>query len=106
MFEIVDEIVQAERQAEQIVSDARAEAEKIRSTFDTEEREALDNAREEAAQILRERVEAARTEASERLDAELSADETADQFMDAHAGRVEDATDRVVSFLLTPEYER
>jgi V/A-type H+-transporting ATPase subunit G/H len=106
MFEIVDEIVQAERQAEQIVSDARAEAEEIRSSFDAEERDALGEAREEAAQILRERVDAARDEAQKRLEAALSRERSAEQYMDAHADRVEDALNRVTELLLTPEYER
>jgi vacuolar-type H+-ATPase subunit H len=106
MFEIVDEIVQAERQAEKIVSEARSEAEQIRSAFDAEEREALAEAREEAAEILRERVDTAREEAEKRLQDVLSSERSAAEYMEAHADRVQAAVERVTEFLITPEYER
>ena len=106
MFEIVDDIVEAERQAEKIVSDARAEAEQVRSAFDQEERQALEEAQQEATRILKERVDAARKDADRRLEEALAADKTADQFMDAHPDRVEQAVDRVVELLLTPEHEQ
>jgi vacuolar-type H+-ATPase subunit H len=106
MFEIVDEIVQAERQAEKIVSDARNEAEEIRSSFDAEEREALAAARHEAAQILRDRVDAAREQADARLQEALSRERSAEEYMEAHAERVETAVERVTELLTTPEYER
>lgn len=106
MFEIVDEIVQAERQAEQIVSEARKEADEIRSSFDAEERDALAKAREEAAEILRQRVDTAREEADERLQNALSSEKSAEQYMEAHADRVREAVERVTELLTTPEYER
>lgn len=106
MFEIVDEIVRAERQAEQIVSEARTEAEEIRSSFDAEERDALADAQQEAARVLRERIDTAREEADERLRQALSAERSAEQYMEAHPRRVAEAVDRVVDLLLTPEYTR
>ncbi|MGM0675360.1 MAG: hypothetical protein ACQETQ_11745 [Spirochaetota bacterium] len=106
MFEIVDEIVQAERQAEQIVSEARDEAEKIRSTFDAEEREALSRAREEATETLRKRIETVREEEHRRLQETLSADESGEQFLRRNPERVGEAVDRIIELLVTPEYER
>lgn len=106
MFEIVDEIVQAERRAEQIVSEARDEAEKIRSDFDAEEREALSNAREEAAEILRRRVESAREEENRRLQEALSAQESGEQFLQRHPDEVDKVVDRITELLIIPEHER
>ncbi|MFW5797147.1 MAG: hypothetical protein ACOCXE_01430 [Spirochaetota bacterium] len=106
MFEIVDEIVQAEKQAEQIVSDAKKEAEEIRTAFDAEERQVLAEAREEAARQTRERLDRARKEADERRRAALAEELSAEQYLEAHAERAQRAVDRVVDLLVRPEYER
>ena len=102
MLHIVEDILEAERNAERIVKSARDEVERIRAQADREATELLAKTREETRQRTRQETEEARRSAADRIKRLLEAEEIkADAFPDEHSSEIARIVDDVVDLVIS-----
>lgn len=107
MLEILDEILNAEREAEEMVAAARKRAAELKRNAEAQLNQELNDAREAARERFQERVAQAHKEAERRKSSELAGLENdAETFMSEHADSVDQAVRRVVEILTTPEFRQ
>ena len=105
MEQIVARILEAEKEAEGVLQQARAKAAEVRSQADAQSEEHLKRAREEAhsrvqaaLQRVRDETEQSRRQALERIEQDNS------RFIEAQRETIQRTADRVLQLLLQPEF--
>ena len=105
MREVVDEILKAEKEARDVVSQAREKAEKIRADAEEEYNAKMASGRAEAQKLIRDRLAAARLEMESR-EAELArrAEGERERYRTRHHTQIERLAASIVSRLVVPEH--
>ena len=107
MEEIIKRIVQAEKNAEKLLEDARARESKLRARVEQESAERLEKARLESKENLERKVEDARKKGkSDFNEAVRNAEESSQDFQNQNQERLENITEKIVGLVVTPEYDR
>lgn len=104
MLEIIDKVLKAEQEAEQIVSQAKEETSKATNEFEQEEREQLQQTRSQADQKSRNRLDEIRSELRDQYDTAISeAQDRAEAYVHDHDAAVRRAISRTVDLLTQTE---
>jgi vacuolar-type H+-ATPase subunit H len=105
--EIVGKILEAEKEAEQLVQEARTHAAELRAGSDSESEKTLGDARERARQRIQEAIGKARSDAEAERERKLAQIEAEGQrFLEEHAEGIGRAAEKIVSLLVQPEYRK
>lgn len=105
--EIVDEVLEVEKKAEEIVKKARETASVSKNNLDTESEEKIKAARNEAQKYIKESVKKAKEEAvSKYKRAILEAERKNQIFIKENEHNIQAVTEDIVKFIITPEYLR
>jgi vacuolar-type H+-ATPase subunit H len=100
MLEIIEDVLQAEEEADRIVREARQEAARIRNEFSEEESRRVREAQASADQRLREQLAAIRNESDARVaETELRLRENARVFAPERLAGMEEAVARSVRLI-------
>ncbi len=105
MQEIVTKVLEAEKEAEATIQEARSKAGEIRAQADREVEAKLQEAREQASKRSQEILEKARNQA--RAEYEKSVQQTRDEnqaFFHSHDEEINRAVEAVVSLIIAPEW--
>ena len=106
MKEVLQEILDAEKEAEEKVKQAREDAAKIRREADERCEEILKNAREEAHGVAREIATRAEEAVEKEYRAELEkAEENKNRFIEEESGRIDALVDRLTGMILSGTLE-
>ncbi|MHC4887103.1 MAG: hypothetical protein ACYTGH_18655 [Planctomycetota bacterium] len=107
MQEIVTKVLAAEKEADETLRQARAEATNIRNKAETESAAIVDAACEEAQELIRAKVVAAREEAKTTREASIAAAEAeGEQLLAERAPSIEKTISRVITRLTQPEFSQ
>ena len=106
MLEILNEILEAERRAEETVKQAREEAAKLSGAAEAEVSRTLTEARERARESYQDAINEARSRAEKSRQDEDRISTDADAFMESRKDAISEAVDRITDRILTPEYRR
>jgi vacuolar-type H+-ATPase subunit H len=105
--EVIEQILDTEKDAERAVEQAHASAAELRSKADAEAADLLAHAREDAQLILRNEAQRARDAAKAARDVLVGkAEEENARFLERQERNVGRLVDAVVRVLLTPEHAR
>ena len=105
MQEIVTKVLEAEKEAEQRLQEARAKAAEIRGQADREVQAKLQEAREQATRRSHEIVEQARQQAKEEYEQALQqAREDNREFFRDHDDQLDRAAEAVVELITVPQW--
>ncbi len=107
MQEIVNKVLEAEQQADQVLAKAREEAAALRAAADAETTRSLQEAREQAHRLVQESLARTQEEAErERRETIRGAEEEADRFIERKREALEQVVDLVVSLIVAPEFQK
>ena len=107
MQEIVNKVLEAEQQADQLLAKAREEAAALRAAADAETARNLQEAREQAHRLIQENIAQTREEAErEHRETIRAAEEEAGRFIERKREALEQVVDRVVALIIAPEFEK
>ena len=107
MEEIIGRIIEAEKNAEKILKDARTRESELRTRVERESVERLDRARREAKRRFEEKVGEAREKGRKTLEEAIrTAEEKSREFQDRNRKRMEEIAEKVVRLIVSPEHER
>ena len=105
MQEIVTKVLEAEQEAEQLLSDARKKAAELRAAADAEAAGRLQEARLAAQTLIQETLARTRAEAeAERARTVRQAELEAERFLQENQEALERVEGEVVALVITPEY--
>ena len=106
MKERIDEVLAAEKEAEELLAGARRRADEIRQAAETEAADAARAAREQAEADTRAAVERAEREADERSRREIAAAEAeGDAALAANRAGMDQLVDRLVALVARPRHK-
>jgi vacuolar-type H+-ATPase subunit H len=107
MQEIVDEVLQAEQMAEQIVKSARQKSMEMKTASENELSERVKKAREDAQKFIQEAVIEAKEKAREDYENAVKKDEEKNlDFYKKNEEKVKLIIDEIIHLIITPEYSR
>lgn len=107
MRDIVEQVLETEKRAEQIIQQARARETEIRNTAETESGRIVQQARADAQRLLLEEASRARQEADLEYRQAVQQVESANAgFLERNRSKIESAVERVIALLAAPEYPR
>jgi V/A-type H+-transporting ATPase subunit G/H len=105
MQEIVTKVLEAEKEAQQRIQEARNKAGEIRAQADQEVQGKLEQAREQAGRRAQEIVEQARSQAQAEYDKTLQqSKEENELFFEQHEEKIDRAAEAVMQLITTPEW--
>jgi vacuolar-type H+-ATPase subunit H len=105
MQEIVNKVLEAERQAEQTLAEARQKSSALRGEADAQAAAALQQARAQAQELLQAELAEARAEAERSTGEQVrKAHAEAESFLASRQEVLGDLVERVVQLAATPEY--
>ena len=107
MQEIIDEVLEAERKAEQMIAEARKRQGEIRKAAEEEAARGLEEAHTAAQRLMEEKIGRARKEAEREHQRRIQeAEAEGADYMAHHESRLEGILEEAVSLVVTPEYKR
>lgn len=107
MLELITEIIEAEKKAEEIVSDAKEDASKRKQENEEALQKKLTEAREDAREKANTRITEARDKAEkQKTDARNAGGMNLDAFVSENRQEIETVIDEIVDLVTTPEYSR
>lgn len=107
MQEMINDLLGAEQEAQKLVQAAEEEARALRSRLENEYSQKINEAREEARKAVQRAVEKVRcTERAEEERTIAEANERGNSLWLEKQAQIDDVIDAIVSFLVTPEYEK
>ena len=107
MQEVIDDLLKAEAQAQQVIQAAEEEARGLKSRLENEYSQKINEAREAARKDIQRELETVRANVlaeQERILAE--AGERNNSLLRDKQSLIEEVTDGIISLLITPEYEK
>lgn len=103
MLEIIRQVLDAEKEAEEILQKAREDAQRIRAEFDAEEQKRLQAAQDQADAHNRQRLDQVRTEAQQRrTQTREAAQKRLQRFRNDRRTEFNEAVEDVLLILTTP----
>ena len=107
MSDIIDDVLRAETDAQEIVEEAKRSASRRRTAADTEAAKIVADAREEASRLLKEELARAKAQAQATTDDAVGgAEQSGRKYMDENSRVMRELVQSVVSYITTPEYGR
>jgi vacuolar-type H+-ATPase subunit H len=107
MQDVVDEVLKAEAEAEKIVAQAKDKVQTIKQQIEAEINKRIAQTREQAKEIIQERITETRQKALQEYNKALADAETkSEKFWEQNQDKVDVVVDKLVDFLVTPEFER
>ena len=107
MLEIIQEILSSEHKAEEIISHARQNATKQKSDIEADLNTRVAEARDQAKLMLQQKIQHAKNTAlHEKREALEKSAESGEQFHTHHKHEIDSLVEEIVSFVITPEYQK
>lgn len=107
MEEIIERIVQAEKNAEKLLEDARTSESALRARVEQESAGKLEKARLEGKRRYEQKVADAREKGKRGFDEAIQdAERRSREFQARNGDRLESIAEKVVELVVTPEYDR
>jgi vacuolar-type H+-ATPase subunit H len=107
MRDIVEQVLETEKRAEQVIQQARARETEIRNAVETESGRIVQQARADAQRLVLEESNRARQEADREYRQAVQQAESANAgFVERNRPKIESAVERVIALLITPDYPR
>ena len=104
---VLEEIINAEKEAEKITSQAQEKASGIISAADTDYNTSIAKAKENAQKTLQDAIHAATKKTEENFAAAVSeAEKENREFLEKSSARTEEIAELITAMLIKPEYER
>jgi vacuolar-type H+-ATPase subunit H len=107
MQNVVDEVLKVEAEAEKIVDLAKEKAHTIKQQIESEVNMHIAQAREQAKEIIQKKIAQAKKKALDEYNKALAdAEAKSEEFWEKNQDKVDVVVDKLVDFLVTPEFER
>ena len=107
MKEFVDKVLEAEKETEGLVGEARVKADQIRSRADAEVADRIRQAKQQAQELIRRRVDEARARVNEEHRRETEqAHRTSESYFTQNADRLDRIVDAVTRLIVEPGYRK
>ncbi|MBN1525927.1 MAG: hypothetical protein JW904_15720 [Spirochaetales bacterium] len=107
MQKIVDELLNAEAEAQKIVQKSREDVQKLKAEIEAACSEKITAAREEARKIIQQEVEQARTDSTKKLEQLLEQTGSDNQHLwESRKPQIAELTADVLRSIIVPEYEK
>lgn len=107
MQDVINDLLGAEDEGQKLIQAAEEESRTLRSRLENDYSQKLNDAKDEARKTIQREVEGARA-ALQAEDARIiaAANERGDSLWKEKQKLINDVTDSIVAFLVTPEYEK
>ncbi len=103
MLEIIKDVLKAEKEAELLITEAREESQRLLANFDQDEREQVQNARNEQIERAAVRISQIRKDADETSQLrEKEIREKSDRFLEERKESLSEAANSVIKLVLEP----
>ncbi len=103
MLEIIKDVLKAEKEAELLITEAREESQRLLADFDQDEREQVQNARNEQIERAAVRISQIRKDADETSQLrEKEIREKSDRFLEERKESLSEAANSVIKLVLEP----
>jgi vacuolar-type H+-ATPase subunit H len=107
MREIVDEVLSAEKKAEDLIQEAKKQAAEIRNQAETLVAERVKEARDRARELVRTRVEEAEQKAEQKYSQVIGdARKAGQEHLKENAKEMDTAVEELVRLIIQPQQER